>query len=98
MADKNYSKREFDHYFKDIGDQLDKQDASLVRIENQTLATNGRVSKLEWWRNAVIWFLGILWTALLILTPFVIKTIRSQINFAAQQALSDYDKIIIDNK
>lgn len=47
MADKNYSKRELDHYFTDIKSILEKQNTTLERIEVQTTKTNGRVTKNE---------------------------------------------------
>lgn len=40
MAEKNYSKRELDHYFKDVR-------ADLGEIKVQTTKTNGRVTKIE---------------------------------------------------
>ncbi len=60
--DSNYSKRELDHYFGDIKETLGKQNIILARIEAQTTRTNGRVSKLEFWRNALIWAFGVLLT------------------------------------
>lgn len=47
MADKNYTKREQDHYFTDLFKRMDKQDVILDRIEGQTTRTNGRVTRLE---------------------------------------------------
>jgi hypothetical protein len=45
--EKNYSKRELDTHFEEIKEYL-------VRIENQTVRTNGRVNKLENWRSVLI--------------------------------------------
>lgn len=44
--EQNYQKRELDEKFTDIKD-------SLIRIENQTSKTNGRVTKLERWMYGV---------------------------------------------
>lgn len=60
--DKNYSKRELDHYFGDIKGTLEKQNIILEEIKIQTTKTNGRVSALEWWRNAIVWCFTILIT------------------------------------
>ena len=67
MEESNYSKRELDHYFKDIKDTLNKQNQVLERIENQTTKTNGRVSRLEFWRNAIGWAFGVIMTLVLFL-------------------------------
>lgn len=53
--DSNYSKRELDHYFGDIKQTLEKQNIILERIEGQTTRTNGRVSKLEFWKSVIVW-------------------------------------------
>lgn len=55
MEELNYSKRELDYYFKEIKDTLHEQNKVLGRIETQVLKTNGRVSKLEFWRAVMGW-------------------------------------------
>jgi len=55
MEEQNYSKRELDHFLKEIREILDKQNEMLARIETQVLKTNGRVSKLEFWRAVMGW-------------------------------------------
>lgn len=40
--EENYSKRELDNHFGDIKE-------TLIRIESQTVRTNGRVTALEKW-------------------------------------------------
>lgn len=79
-----YKKREIDHQFNDLFNRLDKQDSTLGRILTQTTATNGRVNKLEWWQHAVIWGLGVLWSALLVATPVVVRYIKTQLTTATQ--------------
>lgn len=49
MTDKPYLNREIDEKFKDIMD-------GLGRIERQTTKTNGRVDKLEGWRDRILGF------------------------------------------
>lgn len=60
--DSNYSKRELDHYFGDIKETLRNQNEILARIETQVLKTNGRVNRLEFWRNAIGWGFGVILT------------------------------------
>lgn len=71
MADEtNYSKRELDHYFKDITERLSRQDVTLSKILEQTSKTNGRVSKLEFWRNTIGWGFGVLTTAIIFILNY----------------------------
>ena len=56
MADEsNYSKRELDHFLGDIKGHLSKQDEILNNILAQTTKHNGRMTKLELWRNVIVW-------------------------------------------
>lgn len=55
----NYSKRELDHFFKDMKERLEKQDRMLEQILAQATKTNGRVNALEFWRNAIAWGFGV---------------------------------------
>lgn len=87
--EKPYQKREIDHYFEDIFKRLDKQDTSLSAILIQTTAHNGRMAKLEWWRSAVIWGLGALWTVMLIIIPFLWSYMKVQIQIASRQSVND---------
>ena len=61
----NYSKRELDFFIKEIRDTLEIQNQMLARIETQVLKTNGRVNKLEFWRNAIGWGFGVIMTVVL---------------------------------
>lgn len=65
MSEKAYSKREQDHYQTDMKNRMDKQDEMLSRILDQALKTNGRVNKLEFWRNAIGWGFGVIMTIVL---------------------------------
>ncbi len=65
MKEVNYSKREIDHYLGDIKTILVDQNLALKRIEEQTTKTNGRVNKLEFWRNAIGWGFGVIMTIVL---------------------------------
>lgn len=51
--DKDYSKREIDVLIHDMKEQLD-------RIENQVVKTNGRVTRLEFWKASLIGGWGVI--------------------------------------
>lgn len=70
--DSNYSKREQDHFFNDIKERLEKQDLMLAKILEQATKTNGRVTRLEFWRNAIGWGFGVIMT----ITLFIINYIK----------------------
>lgn len=76
--DSNYSKRELDHYFNDMKERLkkqdemlSKQDEMLSKIFEQTSKTNGRVSSLEFWRNAIGWGFGVIMTITLFTLNYI---------------------------
>lgn len=69
--DSNYSKREQDHFFNDIKERLEKQDAMLIKILEQATKTNGRVNKLEFWRNAIGWGFGVIMTITLFTLNYI---------------------------
>lgn len=64
----NYTNRELDRMFQEIRD-------SLVRIEDQTKLTNGRVRALEKWR----WFIGGGLAVIAFLFPFFNSIYSKQI-------------------
>ena len=55
MNKEPYSKREIDDHFREVKEIMARDKADLreflIRIETQTLKTNGRVTKLEAWGN-----------------------------------------------
>jgi len=72
MSDEpNYSKRELDHYFNDMKERLNKQDEMLNKIFEQTSKTNGRVNRLEFWRNAIGWGFGVIMTITLFTLNYI---------------------------
>lgn len=69
--DSNYSKRELDHYFNDMKERLEKQDHMLTKILEQATKTNGRVNRLEFWRNAIGWGFGVVLTITLFTLNYI---------------------------
>lgn len=88
--DEPYSKREQDYFFQEVFKRMDKQDSYLDRIEKQTLKTNGRVNKLEWWRSAILWAFGVFLALLVPLVNFV----QAQIRQTVVGVLSEYDIVV----
>lgn len=82
-----YSNREIDEKWRDIS-------ATLTRIEEQTVKTNGRVGALERWK-----YIGMGATSVLtlIVVPilawalWVLVNIQGQVHSAVDDALSAYD-------
>lgn len=52
--DNEYTKREIEHFFKEIKDVLVKQDAVLIEIRTEVKNTNERVSLLEFWKEGLM--------------------------------------------
>lgn len=68
---KTYTDRELDHFMGDIKARLEKQDEMLERILTQATKTNGRVSSLEFWRNAIGWGFGVIMTITLFTLNYI---------------------------
>ena len=90
--DEPYSNRELKHYFEDLFKRMDKQDLKLDSIEKQAFKTNGRVSRLEWWRGAVVWAIGVIGVLLIFLLPYVFKLINkvNKLDYAITNVIEDY--------
>lgn len=97
MTGTPYSNRELEHYFKDLFGRMETQDRTLGEIRDQTIKTNGRVNRHDWYFKALWWSLGAMWTALLIGVPILYKIVSSDLNYKIQTAVVDaVDKKIIN--
>lgn len=50
----DFTNREIEHFFQEIKDSLEGQDKLLEEIKAQVKLTNGRVTKLEFWREGLM--------------------------------------------
>lgn len=79
MSDKNYSKRELDHYFHDIRENIKEILIDGKETKMQTIETNGSIKEHKLYFK-IIWVLvGALWALFLVVVPYVIKFIK-QVN------------------
>lgn len=94
MAETGYSNRELDHIFEDIK-------GSLKRIEDQTTKHNGRMTKMEEWRNYIA---GAISVILIVVVPilgwglYILVTLDTRIHIGISQALSTYDIKVNENQ
>lgn len=68
---RTYTDREINHFLSDIKERLEKQDAMLIKILDQATKTNGRVNRLEFWRNAIGWGFGVIMTIVLFTLNYI---------------------------
>ena len=71
--DAPYSNREIDSHFQEIKE-------TLSRIESQTTKTNGRVTRLESWKNTSIGWTGGVGACLFIIIGLSVFIFKSEIN------------------
>jgi hypothetical protein len=66
MSESNYTIKEFiSHSMSDIKETINAIHEDVKSIKEQTIKTNGRVTRLEYWRNAIAWSFGVLMTIVL---------------------------------
>ncbi len=87
MPEEPYKNREIKEMFEDVSN-------SLSRIENQTLKTNGRVTRLEKWQSFISGGMSVI---VVIVVPllgwalYVLANIQGQVHSAVDDALSAYN-------
>ena len=88
-ADDPYTKRELDHYFKEMRDTINEILFDVKEIKVQTTKTNGSVKEHKLYFH-ILWVgLGILGTTIIVLLPSILgffKHIR-----AIDNAITDLD-------
>lgn len=95
-----YTKRELDKEFGHIKESLEKQDKLLEQILAQTVRTNGRVNKLEGWRQyiagglAITGLIGI--PALWLIGREVIDNSKTITSHIAQDS-KNFNKLNVNN-
>lgn len=83
--EQQYSSRELDHYFKDIRE-------TLGEIKEQTVKTNGRVSRLENWRWLLMGGMSIITAMVIPLIVYIWNGNNSSaIEKGIEKALSAYE-------
>lgn len=80
---------------KENSEVLKEISSDVKEIMEQTIKTNGRVSKLEWWRASLVWALGFLITLVGIAFPLLRLVVKHEIersvNDSVISALSQFD-------
>ena len=54
MKQDDFTNREIEHFFAEIKDALVSQNKILEEIKTQVKLTNGRVTKLEFWKEGLM--------------------------------------------
>ena len=62
MPDGEYSQKEENTFRENLKETLSNQDTMLNKIYEQTLKTNGRVNKHDWYFKLMWWVLGVFGT------------------------------------
>lgn len=82
MADGEYSQKEENTFRESLKDSLKKQDEVLKNLEStlnktyeQTLKTNGRVNKHDWYFSILWWGLGLIGSGIVFLLTEAIHKI-----------------------
>lgn len=80
MTDDSYTIKEFiGHYMDDMKEQIGEIHTDVKEIKIQTQKTNGRVSKLEFWRSVIIWGFGVILALAVPIGMFIKSQIRQTV-------------------
>lgn len=77
MQEAPYSNREIDRMMNEINNRFDTQDKTLEKILVQTYKTNGRVTRLEGWKN---WGAGAIAILVIIVIPLIVFVFQTSIH------------------
>ncbi len=75
MADGEYSQKEENTFRDSLKTTLKNQDDMLQKIYTQTLKTNGRVNKHDWYFSIMWWGLGLIGSGIVFLLTEAIQKI-----------------------
>lgn len=94
MPEEPYSKRELDHYFTDLREKflatINGIASDVVEIKDQTKKTNGRVSKLEGWRNFILGMATLFVVVVMPLLGILFENMRQKVD-RIDKILSQYE-------
>jgi hypothetical protein len=77
---------------KSVHEKTKEQTEILKRIDVATQKTNGRVSRLEFWRSAIIWGSTTLWGFMVLIAPFIASTVIKNMKASIQQSVQEQMK------
>lgn len=80
-------KEVFENYMDNMEKKIEEIHGDVKEIKVIQQSDNGRVSKLEFWRNVIIWAFGIL----IALAPLILAFIKTQIRNTVVDVLATYD-------
>lgn len=92
--DRPYSNRELDHYFNDIREKflgaIEEIAKDTKEIKIQTTKTNGRVTRLEHWRTAVLAAGGIITSVIIPYSVYYFLKLEAKVE-NINKTLSQYE-------
>lgn len=99
MSEDSYSIKEFITIsFKEMNEKIESVHEDVKLTKEQTIKTNGRVNKHDWYFKVIWWALGSAWTLVLIGVPLAYRlfsyTLDLKIQGGIKQALIDNVKEI----
>jgi hypothetical protein len=74
---------------KSVHEKTKEQTEILKRIDVATQKTNGRVSRLEFWRSAIIWGSSALWGIMVLIAPFIVTTVLRNMQESIQTSVQE---------
>lgn len=96
MSDEEkYSIKEvLEKYMQDSKETMEDISSDVKEIKLQVNLDSGRTSRLEWWRNGVVWAMGILISFIGVMVPVVIRFVEkvNKIDFTVSTLQDNYDK------
>lgn len=95
MSEENFTIKEvLEKYMDTMKDTINDISRDVKDIKLQGTIDSGRISKLEWWKAAVIWAIGVIIAFLLFVMPYMLKFIDkvNQIDYTITTLTDNYNK------